>query len=104
MKSPLRHVNLSTGQARESCVVKHNSSYTIGDSRARLRTEAVALDNCAELYLSENSSRLESDLDSSLTCGWQSYNSEHTSSYRQWCHIYVFLIHVYEFLMHFMIF
>ncbi len=48
-------------------------------------SEAVVLDNCTELYLSENSSRLESDLDSSLTCGWQSYNSEQTSSYRQWC-------------------
>ncbi len=36
--------------------------------------EAVVLDNCAELYLSENSSRLESYLDSSLTCVWQSYN------------------------------
>jgi hypothetical protein len=30
--------------------------------------EAVVLDNCAKLYLSENSSRLESDFDSSLTC------------------------------------
>jgi hypothetical protein len=47
--------------------------------------EAVVLDNCAELYLSENSSRLESDLNSSLTCGGQRYNSEQTSSYRQWC-------------------
>jgi hypothetical protein len=48
-------------------------------------SEAVVLDNCTELYLSENSGRLESDLDSSLTCGWQSYISEQTSSYRQWC-------------------
>jgi hypothetical protein len=30
--------------------------------------EAVVLDNCTELYLSENSSRHESDLDSTLTC------------------------------------
>ncbi len=50
-----------------------------------LKTEAVVLDNWTELHLSENSSQLESDLDSSLTCGWQSYNSEQTASYRQWC-------------------
>ncbi len=47
--------------------------------------EAVVLDNCAELHLSENSKLTESDLDSSLTCVWWSYNSDQMSSYRQWC-------------------
>jgi hypothetical protein len=38
--------------------------------------EVMVFNKCAELHLSEDSCRLESDLDSSLTCSWQRCNSE----------------------------
>jgi hypothetical protein len=46
-------------------------------------SEAVVLDKRAEFHVSEDLGRLESDLDTSLTCSWQRCNSEQMSSYRQ---------------------